>query len=210
MGMACNRVSKTSRRRLSARTAFLGALLALPLASLAGCGDDSSTSSTPVQGQRAAGGLVAACTKISVARVAALVRDAGGEPTALRRRSAGTGELGRCGFKASGVNVELTLDANHDAVRGYFNRMTELSQFSSRSPDLRPQPVPGVGDRGTPGYGANWVAGFDQLYSVRSHRALTATFYARGAAQPRLRAGAIAVSRLAYAALGSPRATAPG
>ena len=139
-----------------------------------------------------------------------MVRDAGGVPVRLRRRAAGSTALSRCSFTSAGVNVELSLDANHDAVRGYFNRMIELSQFSSRSPDLRPQPVPAVGDRGTPGYGANWVAGFDQLFSVRHHQAMIATFYVRGASPPRLRDGAIAVTRLAYAALGSPRDTEPG
>ena len=186
------------------------ASLAASLALLCGCGGESSSGSPSTREEGRPGGLVAACSKIGVARVEALVREAGGQAAELRRRSGGSTALSRCSFEAPGEKLELTLDANHDAVRGYFNRMTELSQFGSRSPDLRPKPVPGVGDRGTPGFGANWVAGFDQLYSVRRHQALTATFYARGAAPARLRTGAIALSRLAYAALGSPRATAPG
>jgi hypothetical protein len=153
------------------------------------------------------GGLVAACAKIPAARVVALVREAGGEKARLQHSVGGSTALSHCRWVTRGVNVELSLDANHDAVRGYFNRMTELSQFGSRSPDLRPQPVPGVGDRGTPGFGANWVAGFDQLFSVRRHQALIATFYVRGAAERQLRGGAIDLSRVAYAALGSPRRT---
>ncbi len=146
-----------------------------------------------------------------MARVAVLVRDAGGGPPApLQRRSGGSAALSGCAFKAHGVNAELSLDANHDAVRGYFNRITEFSQFSSNSPDLRPQPVAGVGDRGTPGYGANWVPGLDQLFSVRDRRALIATFYVRGASETQLRSGAIALSRLAYKALGSPRHAGSG
>ncbi|HKQ18020.1 MAG TPA: hypothetical protein VJS87_05680, partial [Solirubrobacterales bacterium] len=110
-----------------------------------------------------------------------------------------------CAFDAPGVNGELSLDGNRLAVRGYFNRMTEFSQFSSNDPGLRPQPVAGLGDPGTPGGGANWIPSLDQLFSVRAHRTLIATFYVRGARDAQLRRGAISLSRLAYAALGSPR-----
>ena len=201
MGMTCNGDSMARARRLLAGLAPALVLFAALVSLLAGCGDGPSPGHP--------GGLVAACAQISPARVATLVREAGGGqmPGGLRRRIGGSTALSSCSFKSPGVNVELSLDANHDAARGYFNRMTELSQFGSRSPDLRPQPVPGVGDRGTSGYGANWVAGFDQLFSVRRGEALIATFYVRGAPLPHLRAGAIAVSRLAYSALGSPRRT---
>jgi hypothetical protein len=200
MSMACKGDSNDRPRRLLA-------LVPVCLGLLAGCGDESSPDSNPGRSPGKPGGLVAACAKIPAARVVALVREAGAGKARLRHSGGGSTALSHCRWVAQGVNVELSLDANHDAVRGYFNRMTELSQFGSRSPDLRPQPVPGVGDRGTPGYGANWVAGFDQLFSVRRHQALIATFYVRGAAGRQLRAGAIDLSRLAYAALGSPRRT---
>jgi hypothetical protein len=206
-GMACNEDSMAQGPCLLARVAVVLILLVVSLGLLAGCGEGSSPDSKSEHGPSRPGGLVAACAQISVARVATLVREAGGRPVQLRRRAGGSTALSRCSFKSPGVNVELSLDANQDAERGYFNRMTELSQFGSRSADLRPQPVPGIGDRGTSGYGANWVASFDQLFSVRRGQALIATFYVREAPLPRLRAGAIAVSRLAYAALGSPRRT---
>jgi hypothetical protein len=175
---------------------------------LAGCGANASTTSRTAPTPKAAG-LATACAKIPISRLRTLVRTAGGGPQNLRRRATGS-ELSHCSFKAPGVNLQLSLDANHDAVRGYFNRMTELSQFSSRESGLRPQPVPGIGDRGTSGFGANWVPAFDQLFSVRRRQALIATFFVRGAEVARLRAGAIALTRLAYAALGSPRASGSG
>ncbi len=175
---------------------------------MAGCGDDASTTTTAATARP--GGLATACAKIPAARLQALVSAAGGGQAQILRRSARGSQLSHCSFKAPGVNLQLSLDANHDAERGYFNRMTELSQFGSREPGLRPQPVPGVGDPGTSGFGANWVPAFDQLFSVRRHQALIATFFVQGAPAARLRAGAIALTRLAYAALGSPRASGSG
>jgi hypothetical protein len=175
---------------------------------MTGCDDGASTGPGSTTKQRPAG-LASACARIPIARVQALVESAGRRQASLRRRASGS-ELSHCSFTAPGVNAELSLDANHDAVRGYFNRMTELSQFSSGQPGLKPRPVPNVGDRGTSGFGANWVPAFDQLHSVRRRQALIATFYVRGATPAQLRAGAIALTRLAYAALGSPRATGSG
>ncbi len=142
--------------------------------------------------------------------MAALVRGAGGDPAGLRRSFGGSALLSRCIYRGRGFNLQLSLDAQHDAVRGYFNRMTEFQQFSSRGRGLRPQPVAGIGDRGTSGYGANWLPALDQLFSVRSKRVLIATFFVRGAPQARNRAGAIALTRVAYAALGLGRDAGKG
>lgn len=107
-----------------------------------------------------------------------------------------------CDFRAPGVNASLVLDDGHKAVTRYFNRITEAVQFSSTTPTLRPQQVSGVGDANTPGSGANWIRAYDELLSVRGSGALFATFYVRGASQAQLKQGAIALTRLAYAALG--------
>jgi hypothetical protein len=153
---------------------------------------------------------VAVCPRIPFHRVEAIVRAAGGDPSGIQRRSGGSAPLSRCSFRGPGANLQLSLDANHDAVRGYFNRITEFTQFSSGGRDLRPRPVAGIGDRGTPGYGANWVPALDELFSVRRRRALIVTFYVRGASPARNRAGAIALTRLAYAALGVRRDAGSG
>jgi hypothetical protein len=100
------------------------------------------------------------------------------------------------------VTANLTLDAARRAVTRYSNRVVELLQFSSTNPALRPHPVSGVGDRGTPEYGANWVPANDELLSVRGRRALIVTFYVRGASTADLKRGAIVLTRLAYRALG--------
>ena len=147
-------------------------------------------------------GLATACSGIPVARVTALVRAAGGSGNGLRRSSGGSARLTHCDFRAPGVNGSLVLDDGRKAVTRYFNRITEAIQFSSTTPALRPQQVSGVGDANTPGLGANWIPAYDELLSVRGSGALFATFYVRGASQAQLKQGAIALTRLAYAALG--------
>jgi hypothetical protein len=180
-------------RRASAVTAAALACLAAAALLLGGCGGSDSSPVAP---------LVAACARIPIQRVDAIVRAAGGDPSGIRRRSGGSALLSRCSFRGPGANLQLSLDAERHAVRGYFNRMTEFTQFSSGGRDLGPRPVAGIGDRGTPGYGAYWVPALDELFSVRRRRALIATFFVHGAPQARNRAGAIALTRLAYAALG--------
>jgi hypothetical protein len=163
-------------------------------------------------GGSAAGGpsppLATACPRIPLQRIEALVRGSGGSPGSIKRAAGGSALLSTCSFRARGASLRLSLDAERHAVRGYFNRMTEFHQFSARGPGLTPLPVPGVGDRGTPGYGANWLPAFDQLFSVRKRRLLIATFFVHGASARQARTGAIALTRLAYAALGLPRASA--
>lgn len=187
-----------------------GAMLAAALL-VAGCGNGSqSTGSGPAQPSSsrsahrppASTGLVAACPLIPVSRVAAIVRGAGGNPGGLRRRSTGSAPLTYCSFRGHRSDATLTLDADQLAVTGYFNRITEFEQAGATTPALRPRRVRGIGDRRTPGYGANWVPASNLLLSVRSRRALLVTFYARGASTSQLKRGAIDLTRLAYAALG--------
>jgi hypothetical protein len=176
---------------------------------LASCGGGSPSSSVPAgpavttaAPRHTQTGIAAACSKIPLSRVAALVRSAGGSASGLRRSSGGTVRLTRCAFRAPGVNADLGLDAARRAVTRIFNRVTEYAQFSSTTPALRPLPVEGLGDRGVPGGGANWVPAYDQLLSVRGRRAMIATFYVRGASSTQLKRGAIGLTRIAYAALG--------
>ena len=152
-------------------------------------------------------GLAAACGRIPPARVAALVRAVGGSGKGLRRTSGGSTRLTHCDFRAPGVNSSTVLDDGHKAVTRYSNRITEAIQFSSTTPALRPQPVPGLGDANTPGFGANWIPAYDELLSVRGRGALFATFYVRGAGQAQLRRGGIGLTLLAYKALGLRRRT---
>ena len=185
----------------------IGAVLAAALVLSAGCGGDGSSQTQPASKPPAPSGLAAACARIPISRVAELVRAAGGTGNNLRRSSGGSVRLTHCSFRARGVNASLVLDDARRAVTRYSNRITEAIQFSSTTPALRPQPVNGVGDSNTPGYGANWINAYDELASVRGRGALFATFFVQGAGQAQLRRDGIGLTLLAYKALGLRRGT---
>jgi hypothetical protein len=166
----------------------LGTLLVTGLLALfAGCGSGggstAGSTSLPRPGHRAPArptGVAAVCGSIPIQRVRSLISAAGGRESPLRRDSSST-------------------------VTRYFNRVTESQQFSSTNPALRPVPVPGLGDSGVPGGGANWIPYFDQLLSARGEGALLVNFYAQGAANEALKEEAIRFTRLLYAELGIER-----
>jgi hypothetical protein len=187
------------------------ALCAAPAGCGSGRGSNASTGSTtsasaaPNQKAAAPAGVAAACTRIPVRMVSALVAGAGGRSVPLERTASSTAGRSVCRFRGRSVNVEAQLDAATRAVTRYFNRVTELLQFSSTNAKLRPVPVPALGDRGVPGGGANWVPFFDQLLSVRGERTLLVNFFVRGASTPALKRAAIRFTRLTYDRLGEPR-----
>lgn len=179
---------------------------------LAGCGGSSKAPpTTPAQAtaghrtpQRPTG-AAAFCASIPIRRMTSLISAAGGRGAQLQRSSSSTSGRSVCRFHGPAANVEAQLDLATRAVTRYFNRVTESQQFSSTNPGLRPVPVPGLGDSGVPGGGANWIPFFDQLLSARGDVALLVNFYARGATNAALKEEAIRFTRLVYVRLGVKR-----
>ena len=110
-------------------------------------------------------------------------------------------ELGRNGV----VNVHVTLDTAPEVGRRYDNRITEAEQFSSTNRKLFPVPVGGVGDRHVGGGGANWLAVFHQLLSIRGAHLLAIDFYLRGASLPVTKQTAAKLALTTWGLLGVPR-----
>jgi hypothetical protein len=191
----------------------LGTLLVTGWLTLfAGCGGDGDStagSTSPPRPRHEAParptGVAAVCASIPIEEVRSLISAAGGRQAPLRRHSSSTSGRSICRFHGRTVNVEAQLDVATRAVTRYFNRITESQQFSSTNPGLRPVPVPGLGDSGVPGGGANWIPYFDQLLSARGEAALLVNFYAQGAANEALKQEAIRFTRLVYAKLGLER-----
>jgi hypothetical protein len=188
----------------------LGTLLVTGLLALfAGCGSGggstAGSTSLPRPGHRAPArptGVAAVCGSIPIQRVRSLISAAGGRESPLRRDSSSTSGRSVCSFHGRTANIEAQLDVATRAVTRYFNRVTESQQFSSTNRLLRPVPVHGLGDRGVPGGGANWIPFFDQLLSARGQGALLVNFFARGAANDALKRSAIRFSELVYSKVG--------
>ena len=180
------------------RRELIGLSVALVAVSLApaGCGRGTSTTSTAASSTVATAAnpprhrlprdrdLARACPLI-YRRARALVRPVAPDALANLERDevrslnfAGC-ELGSRGNVPS-LNVHVTLDTAPEVRRRYDNRITESEQFSSTDKKLFPVPVGGVGDRHVGGGGANWLATFNQLLSVRGQHLLAVDLYVRG------------------------------
>jgi hypothetical protein len=168
-------------------------MLVLAIA-LAACGGGGGESSVATHSQRPAAkprphiprdqNLTANCPRI-YRRATALIREVA--PAALGnldRDQVRSLNFSGCALGSRGatprVNVHVTLDTAPEVLRRYDNRITESQQFSSRDKKLFPMPVGGVGDLQVGGGGANWLATFNQLLSVRGQHLLAIDFFVRG------------------------------
>jgi hypothetical protein len=183
----------------------VGAAIALlvGLALLAGCGGGSGTaaSSTPTARATQIPHPGVMCLRMPTKRIAAIVADAtGGRPPELKAGASGTPTLLACRYAAPGVRLHVNLDTASRSHRRYLNRVTELAQFGTTK-QLYPHPVNGVGDDLGSNAGANWIPQSEQLLTVEGPRYLIVDFNVDGVGNAGLRAGAIALARLAFAKL---------
>jgi hypothetical protein len=133
------------------------------------------------------------------------VAAAGAQPGALRTRASGSTRLSVCTISGHGARASVSLDTASDSHQRFANRVVEEIQFSGSDPARLPRQVKGVGDPGSEYGGAVWTSSSAQLLAVRGKRLLIVDFYVSGAADRRLRTGAAALARRAYALIGATR-----
>ncbi len=122
----------------------------------------------------------------------------GGEAP-LKLATSGSARLSQCSYSAPGVVVSVSLDTASDSHQRFSNRVVEEIQFSDNDPARIPRPVKGIGDPGSENGGAVWTTSSAQLLAIRGKRLLIVDFYVRGLPDGRLRDGAAALARRAYA-----------
>jgi hypothetical protein len=190
--------------------------LAAPLAVLvlAGCGDDGSSDEgtfttgaapapTVASEPDPAAPLVRICDRALADRVEQVLAAQGFRGQIGRPAATGSERLSQCRLDAGSAQVQFSLDAGRDAVRRYFNRITETAQFSGGDPEHAPHPVEGVGAARLAGHGANWIPNIHELLSVRGERVLIASVSASRLRDRQLRAAAVGLSLYVYERLRS-------
>lgn len=172
-------------------------LLLLPIILLAACGGSGANTSatpapTPGPPRAPAPHLSRADCAALAARVQAVTR------SAPHQASEPTPPLSHCRLSAPGVDVNVYLDAAHEARQRYENRMVEQVQFNAPDPARIPHYVPGVGQPGAYGHFASWIPAYDTLFAVRGERWLTVAYARSGVPRTQLRAEAAALARAAF------------
>jgi hypothetical protein len=194
------------------RIAAAGIALAL---AAGGCGDRGSSASTattttapqlttPAPQLKSDQDVARICPEIS-RRAAAVIGGLTGHPPSLSPERLRATNFSSCRLSAHDVAVRMTLDTAAKVRKRYDNRIVESQQFSSQTPGLFPQPVQGVGDRHASGGGANWLAVFNQLLSIRGAHMLAMTFYVKGVSDRDLEGAAKQVALATWDLLGVPR-----
>ena len=181
----------------------------LCLLALAGCGGGQSTDREPIPPAPVitaappppSGPLVRICDRSLATRIESLLRSiAPRRPPGSQPVANGTAWRSSCDLAP---DVEITLDAETDAVRRYMNRVVESAQFSEGDRSRAPVHVGGIGDPRLRQAGANWLPHFHQLLSARGERVLIVDVNARGLSDSQRLAAARAISLDVWRRLGS-------
>jgi hypothetical protein len=190
------------------RIAAVGVALAI---AAGGCGGGGGETSTPAVTTTAPPQLrrdqdvAGICRQVS-RRLSEAIRGLTGRaaPPLSTERLRAT-NFSSCRASGRDVALRMTLDTAAEVRTRYDNRITESQQFSSQTPGLFPRPVQGVGDRHASGGGANWLAVFNQLLSIRGSHELAITLYVKGVPDAQLESGTKQVALATWGLLGVPR-----
>jgi hypothetical protein len=175
------------------------------LASLAGCGGESDTTSSTAAkpggkryfrdypGQRETTLHISAADCRALAR---MVERQTGRP--VRRSGDPSPPNSHCRLEGRGVHVTISLDSAYAARQRYENRMVEQVQFNAADPAKDPHHVAGVGDPAAGEHFASWIPAYSTLFAVRGNRWITLTYPITGQSRPRRLAGATALARSAF------------
>ncbi len=172
---------------------------AVGAAALLGCGGGGSAGTGRDQPNQARPALSAAVCRRMEPLVRSEISAIGQAPVSLSTTATGSSRLSKCTFTARGARASVSLDTASGSHQRFDNRVVEEIQFSGNDPARLPRQVKGVGDPGSEYGGAVWTTASAQLLAIRGDRLLILDFYVDGAPDRRLREGAAALARHAYA-----------